>query len=185
MTQGRDIVLKAPVLTSVSENFDREFSAFMPGFLSDLGCRNINIGKSPPIMTWEELADIFYHFPTDDGSRQPSMEAWFAERTNIRHDPTTRGTREMYQQAHIIEIEGFVWERDFLTSYRYVQDKADEIMIGAERNKDLLLGSFADTILSQTARYNWQRFGEVYLHRMMITLQVLSTVTETGGRVTS
>lgn len=183
-TQGRDIALKAPVLTTESRNFDQQFSTLLPGFLSALGCRNVSIGKAPPIMTWEELGEIFYHYPVN-AQRQPNLEAWFAERVRITHDPVTRGTREQYQQTHIIEIEGLVWEGDFQTSYRYIQDKADEIMIGAERDKDLLLGSFADTVMSQSAQYSWQRFGEVYLQRIMITLQVLSTVTETGGRVTS
>ncbi len=183
-TQGRDIILKAPVLTTVADNFDQKFSTLIPGFLSQLGCRNVNVGKTPPITTWEELARIFFHYPVST-QRQPNLEAWFAERLSIRHDAVSRGTREMYQQMHIIEIEGLVWEGDFLTSYRYVQDKGDEILIGAERDKDLLLGSFADTVLSSNARYNWQRFGEVYLHRMTVTLQVLSTITETGGRVSS
>lgn len=181
-TQNRNVRLKTPILTTEPENFDRRFTTLIPGFLTALGCRNVQIGKAPPIMTFEELGEIFYHYPIST-QKQPNMEAWFAERIRIQHDATTRGTREMYYQLHVIEIEGLAWEGDFLTSYRYIQDKADEIMIGAERNKDLLLGSFADTVTSQRAQYNWQRFGEVYLHRMMITLQVLSTVTESGGRV--
>ena len=183
-TQGRVIALKEPVLTTELRNFDQRFTTLLPGFLTDLGCRNVAIGKAPPVMTFEELGEIFYHYPVSTQS-QPNLEAWFLERVRITHDPVTRGTREQYQQIHIIEIEGLVWEGDFLTSYRYIQDKTDEIIIGAERNKDLLLGDFADTVLSQSAQYNWQRFGEVYLHRIVITLQVLSTVTETGGRVTS
>lgn len=183
-TQGRNIALKEPVLTTELRNFDQQFTTIFPGFLTDLDCRNVTIGKAPPITTWEELGEIFFHYPVN-AQRQPNLEAWFLERVRITHDAVTLGTVEKYQQIHIIEIEGLVWGRDFQTSYRYIQDKADEIIIGAERNKDLLLGDFADTVLSQSAQYNWQRFGEVYLQRMVITLQVLSTVTETGGRVTS
>jgi len=144
------------------------------------GCENVIKGQVQPIATWEEFVQTVYLYTNNNP--QPDQELWFIPRSSIRNDDLSRGRFAAYQQLETITIHGMLSSGTFFNSYWKLQNKSELLVYNLERNMTLLGQS--SKLLSQSAEFTFNHFGEQSLHKVSIELLVLQDITETTRVIT-
>tara|TARA_R100000306_G_scaffold62314_2_gene68550 strand:- start:1798 stop:2331 length:534 start_codon:yes stop_codon:yes gene_type:complete len=147
--------------------------------LSSLDCKNIYTIDLPPVTTEQEFAN---RLQVHRGLAQPEYEAWFATRRSAATSPSAITNQYQYNQVHGMMISGVAYHGSFHDSYRYIQDKTDELMWTLEKNKDILGDSTIQYITDVSTAFVFEQMGEMYLYRSNTTFDVHRTVIETSGR---
>jgi|TARA_Y100000034_G_scaffold132225_1_gene194687 hypothetical protein len=147
--------------------------------LDFLGAKHILRTRVPPINTWQEFVDLV-GFNQEDVS-QLQYEAWFIHRPTFNHDPITRGTWSQYQQMHSVVVTGWMWHKDWDTTYRDLNDAAEDFALTLEKNKGGLDAAF-DELSQVRVLFGEKDLGEHFMQTVSISFSFLMTITESAGR---
>ncbi len=171
------------MLSGVTDDLIEPISMGLLRVIDQADLRNASLEPPPPLTTWESVVDWLTTEAEGGRFDQRRQEAWYMDRTGIKHDALTLGTSDQYYQIHQIPIVGLVWRKSFEASYNYIQERTDKILLLMEVNKDLLLASQAEQVQQLGAQFQFGRFGEFYMHRVDIAFQLVTLITEPAGRV--
>ncbi len=175
-----------PQLTSVTKDLIEPISAGLLAVIDRADLRNASLEPPPPLTTWESVVQFLTTEAEGGRFDQRRQEAWYMDRTGIRHDALTLGTSDQYYQMHQIPIVGLVWRKSFEASYNYIQEKTDKILLLMEVNKNLLQADDAELFEQLGARFQFGRFGEQYMQRVDIAFRLTTLINDTrvitGGR---
>jgi hypothetical protein len=146
--------------------------------LLDAGCENVWREEMEPVQTWDEFVD---YIKVHDEVDLESHEAWFISRVGFEHDPLTSGTWNSYEKTHRMSIHGVTWQQTFSESYQFMQKQAEKNGWWLERNKGGLSSAISE-FRNINVTFSSQTLGDAYLYHSMMSLNVLMTERETGGR---
>ena len=147
--------------------------------LNGIGCENVYTAEMPPVVTELEFAE---RLQIHKSLSQPEYEGWFINRTSVRVDNTLISNQFQYNQVHGIMITGIAYHGTFHDSYRYIQDKSDELMWTLEKNKDMLGGEVIQYQNGLTSGFSFNQVGEMYFYQTSINFEINRVITETSGR---
>ena len=145
--------------------------------LSFINCENIYTEDLPPLTTDQEFVE---RFQVHKGLAQPEYEGWFVNRRNVRSDVGSFSNSHQYNQVHGMIITGVAYHGTFHDSYRYIQDKTEELMWTLEKNKNALGDSAIQFISNVSTDFVFEQYGEMYFYRSNTSFDVNRMIIETG-----
>ena len=77
-------------------------------------------------------------------------------------------------------ITGVAYHGTFHDSYRYIQDKTEELMWTLEKNKNALGDSAIQFISNVSTDFVFEQYGEMYFYRSNTSFDVNRMIIETG-----
>ena len=80
-------------------------------------------------------------------------------------------------------VTGLAFHGSFEESYKYIQDKTEELFWTLEKNKNMLGNETIKYIEGMSVSFSFEQFGEMYLYRSQTSFTAHSLIIETNGRV--
>ena len=80
-------------------------------------------------------------------------------------------------------ITGVAFHGSFEESYKYIQDKTEELFWTLEKNKDMVGNSSIEYIEGMRSVFSFEQFGEIYMYKSQTQFIAHSLMIETNGRV--
>tara|TARA_B100000029_G_scaffold20789_3_gene21040 strand:- start:5554 stop:6087 length:534 start_codon:yes stop_codon:yes gene_type:complete len=147
--------------------------------LDSIDCKNIYTAELPPLTTEQDFVN---KLQVNRGLAQPEYEGWFMHRRTIASTDSNINSYNQYNTVHGIMIIGLAYHGTFDESYKYMQDKGEQLFWTLEKNKDILGDGNIKFIDSLGVRYSFEQFGEMYMYRSETTFDVHRVVNESLGR---
>ena len=147
--------------------------------LDSIDCENVYTTDLEPLTTEE---DFVQRLQVHRGFNQPLYEAWFANRRSVSVETSPINGTHQYTQVHGMMIQGVAFHGTFHDSYRYIQDKTDELMWTLEKNKNILGDGAIKFVNNISTTFSFEEMGEMSLYRSSTSFDVHRLVIETGGR---
>ena len=168
------------MVTQITDVVDSEvlFTTVFEPTLTMVGCKNVFPFPLRPILEDSELMDILQ---LSEGDDQDKLEAWFMNRTGIKHEDV--GGSLEYIQIQTWTISGFAWHVDMESSRQYIQDITDKLCRTFERNKNASLHGDVE-IHDIVANYIPEQIGSIFTYSSKITLTIRLRVRD-GVRISS
>ena len=148
--------------------------------LDSIGCKNIFTQDLEPLVTTQAFVDMLR---VDSGLNQPHYEGWFLHRNGFREDSSAVTNAYQYDIVHDMIVTGLAFHGSFEESYKYIQDKTEELFWTLERNKNMLGNETIKYIEGMSVSFSFEQFGEMYLYRSQTSFTAHSLIIETNGRV--
>ena len=148
--------------------------------LDSIGCKNITTQDLEPLTTSQAFVDTLR---VDAGLNQPHYEGWFFHRSGFSEDTSSVTNFTQYDIVHDMIITGVAFHGSFEESYKYIQDKTEELFWTLEKNKNMVGNSSIAYIEGARSSFDFEQFGEVSMYRSQTSFIAHSLMTETNGRV--
>jgi len=152
----------------------------MSKILDSIECKNIKTQDLPPLTTTQEFVDTLR---INAGLNQPHYEGWFFHRTGFREDSSAITNFTQYDIVHDMIVTGLAFHGSFDESYKYIQDKTEELFWTLEKNKNMVGNSSIEYIEGMRSVFSFEQFGEMYLYKSQTQFTAHSLMIETNGRV--
>ena len=169
-----------PKLTDVTQDLITPISAGLVDIMVSIGAKNVSYEPPPPLTTWEGVVDFLQAHSL---GKQKVQEAWYVDRTTIRHESLKA---DEYYQIHGVEAWGYMWRKDFRSTYKIINERMELLMLSLEVNKDLLL---RDDLGEEAVQINgtvvFGPYGEYHMFSCHVTMALWARVQEPNGRVWS
>ena len=166
--------------TSITGHSRSIFEDATAKILDSIGCKNIFTQELPPVTTTQEFTQLLQYY---EGRNQPYYEGWFLHRTSFRQDDNALTNFNTYGIVHGMLIAGMAFHGSFEDSYKYIQDKTEELFWTLEKNKDLIGNSNIEYVDSFSSNFAFEQFGELYMYRSQTTINAHQLKLELNGRV--